>query len=95
MELVLQLTVLAFLVEATVQTIGLIMEDGKVNPKNILALVVGIGIALSVGMDIFTVIGIPTSTPIVGQVLAGILISRGGNFIHDLMSKVRGEDYYE
>lgn len=94
MELAIQLFVLGLLVEAIVDTLKLIIEDGRVSKVKILSLVVGIGIALTVGIDIFEVIGIVSRVEIIGIVLSGILISRGGNFIHDLMDRIRGGNDY-
>lgn len=89
MELILQIGVLAFLVEAIVETLKMIYKENKLDKNIIVALTIGVLIALTVGVDIFKVLDIPTKIPYVGELLTGILISRGGNFIHDLFSKLK------
>lgn len=88
MELVIQLAVLAFLVEAVVDTFKLIYEDNRVNVDKVMALMIGVLVALATETDIFGILGISTNIALVGTVLTGVLISRGGNFIHDLVGKL-------
>lgn len=88
MELFIQLGVLAFLVEAIVETIKMIYEEGKIQKPVIISLTIGVLISLTVGIDIFKVLEIPVKIPYVGEVLAGVLMSRGGNFIHELFNKL-------
>lgn len=89
MELAIQLIVLGFLVEAVVETIKLLWKGGKLNANQLISLVVGELIALSVGIDIFVVIGVESNIAIFGVVLTGILISRGSNFVHDFVDRIR------
>lgn len=87
MEVGLQILVLAFLVESIVDTMQLVYVEGKVSTPKILALVTGILIAYSVKLNIFTILKIE-GIELVGILLAGILISRGGNFINDLFQRI-------
>ena len=50
--------------------------------------ILGIGVALLTGADIFSALGIATKVPYAGQVLTGILCSRGSNYVYDLMSRI-------
>lgn len=68
----------------------MVWEDDKFNIDAIGTLVLGVLIALVVRVDIFDVINISATTSIVGVVLTGILISRGGNFVHDLLKRLEG-----
>lgn len=88
MELSIQLGILAFLVEAIVETVKMIYEEGKVQIPVITSLIIGILISLTVGIDIFKVLEIPVKIPYIGEVLAGVLMSRGGNFIHEVFNKL-------
>lgn len=88
MELFIQLGVLAFLVEAIVETIKMIYQEGKVQMPVIISLIIGVLISLTVGIDIFKVLEIPVKIPYIGEILAGVLMSRGGNFIHELFNKL-------
>lgn len=90
MELVLQVTVLAFLVEAIVETLKLLWKGGKINGAQVTSLVVGLILAGTTGVDVLQILAIPSNVPVVGVILTGILISRGGNFVHELFDKLNG-----
>jgi len=49
-------------------------------------LILGIGICVLAGIDLFSNVGITLAVPYVGQILTGIITSRGSNFTHDLIS---------
>ena len=53
------------------------------------SLLVGILIAFIADVNIFALLGITLRWHIVGVVLTGILISRGSNYIHDLVGKLK------
>jgi len=90
MEELIRIVVLAFLVEATWETLKLAYDKDKVNISTIGALVTGLVVALSVNFDILLLLGFTPAVPFVGVVLTGILISRGGNFVHELIKKLQG-----
>ena len=90
METTIQLVVLAILVESVWESLKMVWEDDKFNIDAIGTLVLGVLIALVARVDIFDVINISATTSIVGVVLTGILISRGGNFVHDLLKRLEG-----
>lgn len=50
--------------------------------------VMSIGILLSIasGMDLMIIIGIPLKIPALGMIFTGLLISRGSNFMHDILA---------
>ncbi|MFA9398231.1 MAG: hypothetical protein ACERKV_08195 [Clostridiaceae bacterium] len=79
---------LAFIGEATWETLKMVWQNGKLNLDRIGALVVGIVLALASGFDLMEIIGFPFAIPFVGSLLTGILISRGANFVHDLLASV-------
>ncbi len=83
----LRLVILAFTVEAVWETLKMTYDKNKLSISAIGALVVGIVVALTVNFDILRVLGFEPIIPYVGVVLAGCLISRGGNFVHDLIAK--------
>lgn len=88
--MVLQIIVMGFLVEALVDTVSLVYENGIINRNKVMALLVGIAVAFSAQLDVFAVLGMQSAVPYIGVVFAGILISRGGNFVHDFMKKLKG-----
>ena len=87
MESIILFVTMGFTVEAIVETLKRIIKGNRIDFAVVLSLVVGIVVALSFNLDIFAAQGYVSVIPIMGVVLTGILISRGGNFISDLMSK--------
>ncbi|MGI6412132.1 MAG: hypothetical protein ACOXZ5_00395 [Syntrophomonadaceae bacterium] len=81
-----QLILLAILAESIWETVKPIWEKKKLNVDKLGSIAVSIIITVGTGIDLFTMVGIPINVPYLGLVLTGIIISRGANFIHDLMS---------
>ena len=88
MTIIVQLIVIAFLVEAIWETLKMVWQEKKASVDKIGALVVGIIVAFTLNIDIFIAIGLNPIINYVGVVASGILISRGGNFVHDLFKKI-------
>jgi hypothetical protein len=82
------LIVISAIAEAVWETLKMTWQEGKASIDRIGALVVGIAVALSTGLDILSLVNIPVKIPAIGIVLTGILISRGSNFIHDLCASI-------
>lgn len=80
--------IVALLAESIWETIKPIWDSKKFNVDRLGALGLGIVVAVAARIDIFAVCGISLINPIIGYILTGILISRGANFVHDLMKKV-------
>lgn len=53
------------------------------------ALVAGLVVALVANLSVFDLLEFPLRWPIAGQILTGILISRGSNYIHDMVLKLK------
>lgn len=83
-----KLVVMAFLVEATWETLKMTWQDGKASIDRIGALFIGLALAFAINVDILSVAGLDSGLQYVGTVLTGILISRGSNFMHDLINKL-------
>lgn len=84
----LSLIVVSLIGEAVWETLKMVWQKGKLNCDKVGALVIGILLSISTGTDILCIVGINTRFPYIGVILTGILISRGANFIHDLVSSV-------
>lgn len=82
------LIVISAIAEAVWETLKMTWQEGKASIDRIGALVVGIVIALATGLDVLTLVNVPARIPAVGIVLTGILISRGSNFVHDLVASI-------
>lgn len=93
MEILLQLVVVGFLVEAIVDTMKLVYdtEQGIQIPK-ILSIAVGLVLAFVIQLDILQLLKLTADIHIVGVALTGILVSRGGNFVNDLFDKLKGDE---
>ncbi len=54
----------------------------------ICAAVIGVGLALLTGVNLFAEFNIPISQPWIGSALTGIIISRGSNYLNDIISRL-------
>lgn len=86
---ILVIIIASVLAEAVWETAKPIWDKGKLNPDRVGALMIGIVVAVAAGVDLCSALGLQIAYPIVGQVLTGILISRGANFVHDLLKGVQ------
>ena len=87
MEKFLTILTVAILVEAIWENLKMIWQEGKLNIDRIGSLIVSILVALFTKINVFSVLGISINI-YVGSVLTGIVISRGANFFHDLLTKI-------
>ena len=85
------LVTMGILVEAVVEVIKSIYDNGKMNKVILLSILVGILFAFTLQVDIFQLLGIEVHIDYVGIVATGMIISRGSNFVHDIISQLRGE----
>ena len=83
-----QLIIVAILVEATWENIKMIYQKNKISISMIGSLVIAILFCALTGVDIFPVVGLPISIPVIGSVFTGIIVSRGANIISDIFSKI-------
>lgn len=79
-----KLILLAGIGEALWETSKLFWDKGKVNVDRVGAVVIGILLSIVTGLDLFKMAGMPISIPYLGDILTGLLLSRGANFIHDI-----------
>ncbi|MCK9599223.1 MAG: hypothetical protein M0R06_09300 [Sphaerochaeta sp.] len=86
---ILGVVIIAFIVEAVWETLKMVWQQGKVSVDRIGALAVGLLVAFASGVDLFALVEVPLQVPYVGLALTGILISRGANFVHDLLKKIQ------
>lgn len=81
-----KLLVLAMISEALWETLKMTWQNGKVSIDRVGAMLIGVLLSVSTGMDIMKLVEIPIFVPYLGTILTGLLISRGANFLHDLIS---------
>ena len=53
------------------------------------AMLIGILVAVVYNIDLFALVGLNGSIPFVGSILTGVLISRGSNYIFDLIKSLQ------
>lgn len=81
--------VLALTVEALVEYSKLIFVERTINWKQIVALVLGVTVAVLADVDIYEWVGVAFSFHYVGCVLTGIMLSRGSNWLADFIKRIQ------
>lgn len=85
---ILSLVTLALIGESVWETSKTVWQQGKLNVDRIGAIVIGLLLSIGSGLDLMAIVGIPIQIPYVGMILTGLLISRGANFVHDLIGVI-------
>lgn len=84
------LTLMAIIVEGLITYLKTFFMNGKPQWQMLAGIALGVTVALVYNVDIFVLLGITSTVPYVGAVLTGILISRGSNYIFDLIKMLQG-----
>jgi hypothetical protein len=84
------LVIVAILVEAIWENIKMVFPNKKFSISMLGSLLVSILICVLTKVDIFPVVGLTISVPVIGSILTGIIVSRGANFVNDLFTKLKG-----
>lgn len=84
-----KLILIAILVEAIWENLKMVYNKKKFNFNMIGSLFLGMIICASAKIDIFNLVGISLSIPILGCIFTGIICSRGANFVNDLFKKIK------
>lgn len=92
MEKLIMLVVVAIIAESVWETLKMTWQDGKIKVDRVGALVVSMLIVFGTRLDMLSLLGIETVIPFLGIILTGILISRGSNFIHDLLVRLSNKN---
>lgn len=85
--MIIKIITLAILCEAIWENLKMIWENGKFSINRLGALILGVILALATQLDLFKILDIEI-IPVIGSIFTGILISRGANFIHDLLVRI-------
>jgi len=88
MEHLFIIIIIALITESVWETLKMTWQQGKLCIDRIGALIVSLVICIGTQLDILRLLEIKTTIPFLGVILTAILISRGSNFIHDLLVKV-------
>ena len=85
---VLQFITASMVVEALWETTKMFWQNGKFSYDRAGALAFGEIVAIGGKIDFMTAVGVPINIPYAGMIFTGLLISRGSNFMHDLLQNV-------
>ena len=86
-----QLVIVAILIEAIWENLKMVWQNGKFSIDKIGSLVISILVCILAKIDIFPIVNLSISVPVIGSILTGIIVSRGANFVHDLFNKISGD----
>lgn len=74
------------IIEGIITYLSKFLIDGNFSLKMLLSIILGIIIAISYNLDIPLQLDFKSKIPFIGNILTGILISRGSNYIFDLLN---------
>lgn len=84
----LQFATAALIVESLWETTKMFWQNGKFSYDKLGAVLFGELVAIGAGIDFMAAVNLPTKIPYLGMILTGILISRGSNFMHDILGNM-------
>lgn len=76
---------LAVIVEGVITYINEFFVKGVLKWEMIFSILLGVFVAVAYGVDMLALVGLKTPVPFIGSILTGILISRGSNYVFDLV----------
>ncbi len=83
-----KMIMIAILVEGIITYFNEFFVSGNSPWQMILSLILGIVIAVAYRLDLPKHLGLKSDISYVGSILTGILISRGSNYLFDLINKI-------
>ena len=83
-----KMIMITVLVEGIITYFNEFFVSGNAPWQMIFSLVLGIVVAIAYKFDLPRYLNMESNIPYVGCILTGILISRGSNYIYDLISKL-------
>ena len=98
METLLILCIVAMLIEAVWEALKPVfgklvdnLQERGIPIDRIVSLLIALVICLGIGsgVDLFALLEIPLSIPYLGLVLTAVILARGSNFVHDLITALQ------
>lgn len=83
------LLLMAVVIEACVDIIKDIFVNKQVVWQKVVAIVLAEIVAIGFSLDLFTLLGLTSTVPYLSMVLTGLLMSRGSNYLADLLKKIQ------
>ena len=84
------LALMAIVIEGVITYIKEIFVNKNVMWQQVLGIVLGIVVAIGYKAYLFALFGLTSTIPLLGCVLTGVLLSRGSNYIFDLVKQLQG-----
>ncbi len=84
----LSLIMMAIIVEGIITYVKEFFVDGVLKWQMLVSVAIGVFCSTVYGIDLFYMLGMTSIVPYTGCILTGILISRGSNYIFDLINKI-------
>ena len=78
----------AILIEALITYYKEFFAGGGSSWEIIVSLILGITVAISYKLDLLSNFNLNSQIPYIGNILTGILLSRGSNYVFDLLGKL-------
>lgn len=82
------LFLLSIIVEGVITYFKEFFINGEIKWEMAASVLLGIFVAVAYGVDLLADMGMQTNIPYVGSILTGILISRGSNYVFDLVKNL-------
>jgi len=79
---------LAIILEGIITYVKEFFVRGNIRWEMLISIAVGVLTAAAYGVDVMAMAGMHSSVPFLGNVMTGILISRGSNYVFDLIKSV-------
>lgn len=80
--------VAAIIVEGIISYVKLFFVGGKFQWQVLVSIGLGVLVSVAYQIDLFDIVGMESTIPYVGIVLTGILISRGSNYVYELIKLI-------
>ena len=84
------IALMAIVIEGVITYVKEIFVNKNVMWQQVLGIVLGIVVAIGYNADLFALFGLTSTIPLLGCVLTGVLLSRGSNYIFDLVKQLQG-----
>ena len=78
----------AVLIEAMITYINQFFVNGEFCWQMVLGLLLGVFFSIAYNLDIPSYFNLKSKLPFVGSVITGVLISRGANYVFDIIDKI-------
>jgi hypothetical protein len=88
MEGLISIMVLAGISEAVWETLKMTWNNGKIHINKLGSILVAMLLCVATKANILSIAGFNVAIPYLGEILTGLLISRGANFINDFYESI-------